>query len=154
MLRDRLDTENPRYSFALDAVLVSLSMALVWPRLAYLAGLNFGRWLRSEWRTPLFWCSMVLVPFVFWLAPLLVLLRNRRRRGLPAFPPACWPIVALVLNLGALLFNAAVVWVLLYLDKPVSLSTWFCIALSLSMVSWAALDLDRAVARVESGEAV
>ena len=43
---------------------------------AYLAGLNFGRWLRDEWRTPLFWCSMVLVPFVFWpFALLLVLIK-------------------------------------------------------------------------------
>lgn len=150
---DRLDARSPRYSFALDAVLVSLGILLMWPRLLWVACRAFWDWLRSEWRTPLFWCSMVLVPLVFWLAPLVVVMRNRSNSGLPMLPPAFWPAVLLAANFGALLFNAAIVWVMLYVDKPVSLLTWLCVAVSLPMAAWMALDLDRAVARVESGEA-
>lgn len=154
MLNDRLDTESPRYSFALDAVLVSLSMALMWPRLAYLAGLNFGRWLRSEWRDALFWCSMMLVPLVFWLAPLLVSFRNRRARGLPGFHPALWPSALIVLNVATLLVNVLYILTCLVLNKPTGTSQYFVMPVVMLLLVLSVIDLDRVVARAESGEAV
>lgn len=154
-MRDRLDTESPRYSFALDAALVSLSMLLMWPRLLWVACRAFWDWLRSEWRDAMFWCSMVLVPFVFWLAPLLVLTRNRRRAGLPMFPPAFRPTVFLVVNVVGVLMNLVVVWAGLILDKPLldSFSPLGLLALHVVLLAICAVDLDHAVARVEAGEA-
>lgn len=152
---DRLDTQSPRYSFALDAALVSLSMLLMWPRLLWVACRAFWDWLRSEWRDAMFWCSTVFLPFIFWLAPLLVLVRNRRRRGLSAFPPAFRPTVFLLVNVVGVMMNLLVVWAGLVLDKPLldGFAPVGLLVVHLLLLVVCAIDLDHAVARVEAGEA-
>lgn len=152
---DRFDARSPRYSFALDAVLVSLGMLLMWPRLLWVACRAFWAWLRSEWRTPLFWCSMVLVPFVFWLAPLVVVMRNRRNAGLPMFPPAFRPTVFLLVNVVGVMMNLLFVWAGLVLGKPLldGFSPLGLLVVHLLLLVDCAIDLDHAVARVEAGEA-
>ena len=155
MLRDRLNTQSPRYWFALDAALVAFSMAMMWPRLLWVACRACWGWLRDEWRTPLFWCSMLLVPFFFWLAPLLVQMRNRSVAGLPVFPSLLWLTFWFVLNAVLFAFNLLLVGVALVLGKPllsgfVPMGT---LALALLALVLLTLEIDRAVARAEAGAA-
>lgn len=156
MLRDRLNTQSPRYWFALDAALVTLSMAMMWPRLLWVACRACWGWLRDEWRTPLFWCAMLLAPFFFWLAPLLVLTRNRLEAGLPLFPSLLWLTFWFVLNAVLFAFNLLLVGVALVIGKPllsgfVPMGT---LALALLALVLLTLEIDRAVARAEAVEAV
>lgn len=67
-------------------------------------------------------------------------------------PTLLWLYIIFGLNVFALLFNAAVSWARLYWDKPVHVATLICLAVSLTMVAWCAIDIDRAVHRDEAKE--